>query len=103
MFGVGAAIGTPLAILLFQYAMDVQEANPRETSNIEVVLTKCALKPGDVFVEDCVEKRVVAEQFVPPNAIASDNIASYLGKPLWVALDEGSAVRTVDFEKKEPE
>ena len=100
MFGAGVAIGTPLAILLFQYAMQVQETTPRETNNVEVVLTKCALQPGDVFVEKCVEKRVVAEQFVPPNAIAADNVASYLDKPIWVALEEGSAVRTVDFDKK---
>lgn len=101
VFGAGVLLGIPLAVGLFQYAMDVQESKPRATNNIEVALTKCALSPGDVFEERCVEPRVIAEQFVPPNAIPVDNIASWTGKQIWVELAEGSAVRTVDFTRPE--
>ena len=99
VFAAGAAIGTPLAIALFQYATNLQQSAPRETNNVEVVLTTCSLKPGDVFEEKCVEKRVVADHFVPPNTIVADEVGLWVGKPLQVALEPGSAVRTVDFDK----
>lgn len=98
VFGAGFLLGLPIAIGLFQYAASVQEQHPRETHNVEVVLTTCALQPGDVFEERCVEKRVVAEQFVPPGTIAADQVGMWVGRKLAVALDPGSAVRTEDFE-----
>lgn len=101
VFGAGMLLGTPLAIALFSWATSVQESQPREVNNIEVVLTSCDLRPGDLFEERCVERRVVAEQFTPPDVIASDNIASWLGKPVYVELAAGSAVRTVDFQPQD--
>ena len=102
MFGAGVVLGLPLAIGLYQYARGVQEGQPRETTNLEVVLTTCALEPGDLFEERCIERRVVAQQFVPPDAVMADNVASWIDKPVHVSLSVGDAVRTVDFAAKEP-
>ncbi len=102
LFGTGALIGLPLSIALFQYASRVQQEQPREVDNVEVVLTTCALEPGDLFEQRCVEARVVPKQFVPPDAIAFDNIASWVDKPVHVKLAPGHAVRTVDFAPLEP-
>ena len=97
VFGAGMLLGLPLAVGLFQYASKVQQETPRETDNVEVVLTKCALQPGDKFDRSCVQRRVVARHFVPPDVIAADNVESWIDRELNVALEEGSAVRTVDF------
>lgn len=98
VFGAGMLLGTPIAIALFYWAASVQESQPRKTNNVEVVLTKCDLQPGDLFEERCIERRVVAEQFVPPDVIPADNIASWVNQPIHVELAAGSAVRTVDFQ-----
>ena len=95
IFGAGASIGVVLSILLFQYADYVE--GPRRTTKVEVVLTTCDLKAGDVFEEECVEKRAVAEQFIPPDTIESKQLGLYVGEPVIVDLEKGSAVRTVDF------
>ena len=99
VFGAGAAIGIVLSILLFQYAAYVE--GPREVTKIEVVLTTCDLEPGDTFTEECVEKRAVAEQFIPPDTIESDQLGLYVGEQVTVSLKAGSAVRTVDFASEE--
>lgn len=102
VFGTGVLLGLPLAIGLYQYAANERENRPRETTNVEVVLTSCALAPGDVFEEKCVERRVIAEHLVPPDVIVADNVASWTGKPIQVELTAGQAVRTVDFDKQAP-
>ena len=96
MFGAGVLIGSVLSYFLFQYAAMVER--PREVRSVEVVVTACDLAPGDVFEERCAEKRVVAERFVPPDTVLSDQIGLYVGRRLEVALEKGSAVRTVDFQ-----
>ena len=101
IFGAGAVVGTFLSILLFQYAAYVD--GPRETKKVEVVLTTCDLQKGDVFRPECVEERFVAEQFVPPHTITSDQKGLYVGETLHVGLSPGDAVRTVDFEQGDRE
>lgn len=101
LYGAGFALGLPIAIALFQYASMVQKTTPRETRSVEVVMTKCALKDGDVFKPECVEKRVVAEQFVPPDVIPADQVGLWTGKTIHAKLEVGSAVRTVDFQTPE--
>ena len=103
VFGAGVILGTPLSIGLFQYAKMSMENNPRETNNVEVVLTSCELQPGDVFEERCVQKRVIAEHFVPPDTIMADQVGLWLGKKVNVGLEPGSAVRTVDFDARKVE
>ncbi len=99
VFGVGLGIGTLLSILLFQYAAYVE--GPRETENVEVILTTCDLKVGQVFEESCVEKRIIAHQFTPPDVVMSDQVGLYVGRKVNVAMKAGDAIRTVDFEGAE--
>lgn len=98
VFGTGVLIGSILSYFLFKYASFVEQ--PRTVENVEVVLTTCALEPGDVFEARCVEKRVVASQFVPPDTVTTSQMGLYVGRPVKVALTPGSAVRTVDFETR---
>lgn len=99
VFGAGLFVGCILSVFLFQYASMVE--GPRETENLEVVLTTCPLAPGDVLEERCIERRVVAHQFTPPDVLTTDQLGLYVGRPITVALEPGSAVRTVDFRPEE--
>lgn len=97
IFGTGAMIGTFLSIALFRWAGWVRENEPRQSEKLEVILSSCQLAPGDVFAESCVQKRVIEYQFVPPDAVQSHEVGLYVGRAVNVAIEPGSAVRTVDF------
>ena len=104
IFGTGAMIGTLLSILLFRWSGYVRENEPRESEQLEVILSSCQLAPGDIFAESCVQKRVIEYQFVPPDAVQSHELGLFVGRAVNVAIEPGSAVRTVDFEPEaEPE
>lgn len=97
IFGTGALIGTFLSILLFRWAGYVRENEPHEAQKLEVILSSCALQPGDIFEEKCVQKRIIEYQFVPPEAVESHQVGLYVGRAVNVAVEPGSAIRTVDF------
>lgn len=97
IFSVGVVIGTFASMALFSVWQERDTTGVQQTA--DVVVTRCALTKGDRLTEECVEVRErVATQHVPPDALMARDLDWHLGKKLVIDVEDGNALRTVDFE-----